>query len=60
MTGWRGRAAGWLRGHRKLAVAVAGAVLTIAAAGHGGDPWVQDAVALAAAAGVYAAPNRPR
>ncbi len=50
----------WLAGHRKLAVAVAGAALTVALQAWGpGNPWVSMAVLAATSAGVYQAPNRP-
>jgi EamA domain-containing membrane protein RarD len=54
------RAASWLAARRKLAVAVAGAALTVALQVWGpGNPWVSLAVLAASSFGVYQVPNRP-
>ena len=48
----------WVAQHRKLIVAVIGAVLTVAIqAGWTSNPYVSAIVLIATAAGVYRAPN---
>lgn len=48
----------WIAGHRKVLIAIAGAVVTVAVqAGWTSNPWVSLIVLAATAAGVYQAPN---
>lgn len=50
----------WLAIHKKLAVFITGAALTLAVQAWGADnPWVSLAVLAATGLGVYQAPNRP-
>ncbi len=48
----------WIAGHRKLLAAVAGAAVTISVSIWGtSNHWVELAVLVATAAGVYGVPN---
>jgi hypothetical protein len=51
----------WIAGHRKLLAACAGAAVTIAVSVWGtSNHWVELAVLVATAAGVYGVPNTVR
>jgi hypothetical protein len=54
------QAATWAAAHRKLLVAVAGALITVLVQAFGtSNPWVSLAVLAATSFGVYQVPNRP-
>ena len=53
--------AAWIAGHRKLLVAIAGALVTVLVTIYGTDAaWVQGIILAASAAGVYTVPNTTR